>query len=93
MPLRLGKDVRLDSLRATVMKADVVKATQLGTAEDPVETIHRASTDVFQNDLKFQEASSGEVRAAIRTSGHFAVGEDVEFHSGTDVETTDVVCT
>ena len=76
----------MGTLRAEEMKADVVKATQLGTAEDPVETIHRASTDVFQNDLKFQESTSGEIRAAIRTTGHLAIAQDLELHNSTNVD-------
>ena len=90
MPLNLGNRVISQHLTIDEVDASIVKATQLGTADKPVQTIHRASTDIYRNDLKFQESTSGEVRAAIRTSGHLAVGEDVEFHSGTDVETTDV---
>ena len=84
MPLRLGENIRVGNLRA-----HVVEATQLGSAERPVETIHRASTDVFQNDLKFQESTSGEIRAAIRTTGHLAIAQDLELHNSTNVDASD----
>ena len=84
MPLRLGENIRVGNLRA-----HVVEATQLGSVERPVETIHRASTDVYQNDLKFKEGSSGEVRAAIRTTGHLAIAQDLELHNSTNVDASD----
>ena len=48
MPLNLGNRVISQHLTIDEVDASVVKATQLGTAEKPVETIHRASTDVFR---------------------------------------------
>lgn len=86
MPLNLGNRVISQHLTIDEVDASIVKANQLGTAEKPVITIHRASTDVFQNDLKFKEGSSGEVRCAIRTSGHLAIAQDLELHNSTDVD-------
>ena len=86
MPLNLGNRVISQHLSVNEVDASIVKASQLGTADRPVETIHRASTDIYQNDLKFQEATSGEVRCAIRTTGHLAIAQDLELHNSTNVD-------
>ena len=77
MSSSLGKQAICDQLLVSV----------LGSNTTPVQTIHRASTDVFQNDLNFVENDSGETRLIIRTDGHLAVSQDVEFYDGTNLAT------
>ena len=57
----------------------------LGSSSIPVETIFRASEDRYANDLKFKETTTGETRLIIRTDGHLAVSQDVEFYDGTNI--------
>ena len=76
MSYNLGKRVYAENLITPV----------IGSSTNPVQTIYRASTDVYENDLKFVESSSGDTRLKIKTDGHLAVSEDIEFHSGADVE-------
>ena len=66
---------------------DQLLVKEIGSLTTPVETIHRASTDIYQNDLKFVENASGETRLIIRTDGHLAVSQDVEFYGGTNINT------
>ena len=66
---------------------DQLLVKELGSNTTPVQTIHRASTDIFQNDLNFVENVSGETRLIIRTDGHLAVSQDVEFYDGTNLAT------
>ena len=77
MSSSLGKQAICDQLLVSV----------LGSNTTPVQTIHRASTDIFQNDLNFVENDSGETRLIIRTDGHLAVSQDVEFYDGTNLAT------
>ena len=93
MPIKLGEKVQCGTLNAEhdihcqKLVAEQLEVPELGSLQNPVQTIHRASTDIFQNDLKFVESNSGEARLIIRTDGHLAVSQDVEFYSGTDIET------
>ena len=93
MPIKLGEKVQCGTLNAEhdihcqKLVAEQLEVPELGSLQNPVNTIHRASTDIFQNDLKFVESNSGEARLIIRTDGHLAVSQDVEFYSGTDIET------
>ena len=76
------KALSLQSLQLSTLEVDT-----LGSVLHPVHTIHRASTDVFQNDLRFIEESSRETRAAIRTDGHLAICQDLDLFDGTNLET------
>jgi hypothetical protein len=62
-------------------------ATELGSESHPVQTIHRASTDRYQNDLNWVEAASGETRLRLQTNGHLAIAQDIHFYSTTNVAT------
>ena len=70
-----------------VCVANTFIATNIGTASQPLENVHRASTDNYQNDLSFKESASGETRMKIKTDGHLQICEDLELFSGTDLET------
>ena len=93
MPIKLGEKVQCtflnaeQSIHCQKLVAEQLEVPELGSIANPVNTIHRASTDIFQNDLKFVESNSGEARLIIRTDGHLAVSRDVEFYDGTDLET------
>ena len=103
MPLQLGKKVQCGFLEAKEgiltpnleteklnidhLKLQTLEVEEIGSVAHPVHIIHRASTDLFQNDLKFVEEKSRETRAAIRTSGHLAISQDLELYDGTNLET------
>lgn len=61
---------------------DQLVVRELGSASAPVQTIHRASTDLYENDLSFVESGTGDTRLKIKTDGHLQCQEDVEFFNG-----------
>jgi hypothetical protein len=63
-----------------------ILAEELGSFSNPIQTIHRASTDRYQNDLSFVDSNTGHTRAKITTDGHFQIVEDIEFFSGPSLE-------
>ena len=76
-----------NSLSLATLQLNSLEVDTLGSVLHPVHTIHRASTDVFQNDLRFIEEKSRETRAAIRTDGHLAICQDLDLFDGTNLET------
>ena len=76
MPLQLGKKVQCgfleskegiltpmletETLNIDHLKLQTLEVEEIGSVAHPVHTIHRASTDLFQNDLKFVEEKSRE---------------------------------
>ena len=57
-----------------VAHTDQLIARELGSASRPIETIHRASTDRYQDDLSFVDADTGRTRLKITTDGHLPCG-------------------
>ena len=64
-------------------------AEELGSSSNPVQTIHRASKDVYQNDLNFIDANTGHTRLRIKGDGHLQICEDLELFSGPSVTTSE----
>ena len=77
MSTSLGKEAHCDKL--------VVR--ELGSRSRPVETIHRASTDQYQNDLNWVDADTGHTRLRLKEDGHLQCVEDLEFFAGPSIST------
>ena len=60
-------------------------AESLGSASQPVKTIHRASTDIYQNDLNWIDADTSHTRLRLKEDGHLQIVEDIEFFSGPSI--------
>ena len=56
----------------------VLVADELGTSTRPISTIHRASTDIYQNDLNWVDSDTMHVRLRLKEDGHLQVVEDIE---------------
>lgn len=78
MSVSLGEDARCDTL--------VVR--ELGSASNPVATIHRASTDRYQNDLNWVDADTGHTRLRLKEDGHLQCVEDLEFFQGPSISSS-----
>ena len=63
----------------------VLVADELGTSTKPISTIHRASTDIYQNDLNWVDADTMHVRLRLKEDGHLQVVEDIEFFEGPSI--------
>lgn len=59
--------------------------TTIGSVSYPVHTIHRASTDIYHNDLSWVDADTGEVRLKLKEDGHLQIEKQIEFFSTPDV--------
>ena len=66
---------------------DQLIVKELGSSTTPVETIHRASTDIYQNDLNWIDADTNHTRLRLKEDGHLQCVEDVELFSGPDIAT------
>ena len=62
-------------------------AEELGSLSNPIKTIHRASTDIYQNDLNWVDADTGHTRLRLKEDGHLQIVEDLEFFSGPSITT------
>ena len=58
---------------------------ELGSSSQPVQTIHRASTDIYQNDLNWVDADTSHTRLRLKEDGHLQIVEDLEFFEGPSV--------
>lgn len=74
----LGKQIFTDQL--------IVK--QLGIKTTPVQIIHRASTDIYQNDLNWIDADTNHTRLCLKEDGHLQCVANVKFYSGPDILTS-----
>ena len=45
---------------------DQLLVKEIGSLTTPVETIHRASTDIYQNDLNWVDADTGHTRLRLK---------------------------
>jgi len=59
---------------------------ELGSVSNPIHTIHRASTDIYQDDLSFVDSQTGHVRLRIKRDGHLQIVEDMELFVGPSIE-------
>lgn len=66
---------------------NVLIANTLGSKTKPVQNIHRASTDYYQNDLSWKDADTDETRLRLKEDGHLQIVEDIELYTGPDIET------
>ena len=66
---------------------DQLIVKELGSSTTPVETIHRASTDIYQNDLNWIDADTNHTRLRLKEDGHLQCVEDVELFTGPDIAT------
>ena len=71
----------------TEAHCDTLVVRELGSSSNPVETIHRASTDRYQNDLNWVDADTGHTRLRLKEDGHLQCVEDIEFFSGPSINT------
>ena len=60
-------------------------AEELGSSSQPVQTIHRASTDIYQNDLNWVDHDTNHTRLRLKEDGHLQIVEDIEFFQGPSV--------
>ena len=66
---------------------NVLIANTLGSKTKPVQNIHRASTDYYQNDLSWKDADTDETRLRLKEDGHLQIVQDLELYTGPDIET------
>ena len=62
---------------------------ELGSESQPVDTIHRASTDRYQNDLNWVDADTGHTRLRLKEDGHLQCVEDLEFFAGPSITSSE----
>ena len=77
----ISKEMPTTSLGQTAT-TDTLYVNTLGSSSKPVHTIHRASEDHYQNDLKFIEQGTNETRLSIATDGHLKIQQDLELYDG-----------
>jgi hypothetical protein len=69
----------------TNARCKVLVCEELGSASNPVTTIHMASTFQLQNHLAFKEGN--ETRFLIQKNGQLAIAQDIHFYDTSNVAT------
>ena len=64
---------------------DQLVVSELGSTTTPVQTIHRASTDRYQNDLNWVDTDTEHTRLRLKEDGHLQICEDIEFFAGPSI--------
>eukprot|EP00965_Chrysotila_dentata_P074509 2460996-Pleurochrysis_carterae.AAC.1 len=60
------------------LTCETLYAKTLGSEDQPIQTIHRASTDVYQNDLTYRERLTNDARMRLTLDGHLQIVQDLE---------------